>query len=59
MNDNFVDIMTCLKFMLAKVVQSVHPPILKVSLLVKVVHYVHSSLFKPPWMRRKKSGQGL
>ena len=33
-----------------QVVQSVHPPILGVSLLAKVVHYVHPSLFKPPWM---------
>ena len=30
-----------------------------VSLLAKMVHYVHPSLFKPPWMRRSKSGQGL
>ena len=58
-NDKFVEIMTCLKFVLAKVVQSVHPPILGVSLLAKVVHYVHPSLFKPPWMRRKKSDQRL
>ena len=49
-NDNFVDIMTCSKFMLAKVVQSVHPPILGESLLAKVMHYVHLSVFKPPWM---------
>ena len=58
-NDKFVEIMTCLKFVLAKVVQSVHPPIFGVSLLAKVVHYVHPSLFKPPWMRRRKSDQGL
>ena len=49
-NDNFVEIISCSKFVLAKVVQSVHPPILRVSLLAKVVHYVHPSLFKPPWM---------
>ena len=57
-NDKFVEIISCSKLLIAKVVQSVHPPILGVSLLAKVVHYVHPSLFKPPWMRRKKSGQG-
>ena len=56
-NDKFVEIISCSKFVRAKVVQSVHPPILGVSLLAKVVHYVHPSLFKPPWMRRRKSGQ--
>ena len=58
-NDKFVEIIACSKLMLAKEVQSMRPPILGVSLLAKVVHYVHPSLFKPPWMRRKKSGQGL
>ena len=58
-NDKFVEIMTCLKFVLAKVVQSMHLPILGVSLLAKVVHYVHSYLFKPPWMRKRKSSQRL
>ena len=58
-NDNFVEIISCSKLMLAKVVQSVHPPILRVFLLAKMVHYVHPSLFKPPWMRRRKSGQRL
>ena len=58
-NDNFVEIISCSKLMLAKVVQFVHLPIFGVSLLAKVVYYVHPSLFKPPWMRRKKSGQGL
>ena len=58
-HDNFVEIISCSKLMLAKVVQSMHPPILGVSLLDKVVHYVHPSFFKPPWMRRRKSGQGL
>ena len=58
-NDKFVQIMTCSKFVVAKVVQSMHPPILRVSLLAKVVYYVHPSLFKPPCMRRRKSGQRL
>ena len=58
-NDKFVEIISCSKLLIAKVVQSVHPPILGVSLLAKVVHYVHPSLFKPPWMRRTKSGQRL
>ena len=49
-NDKFVVIMTCSKLMLAKEVQNMHPPILGVSLLAKVVYYVHPSLFKPPWM---------
>ena len=49
-NDKFVEILTCLKFVLAKVVQSVHPPILGESLLAKVVYYVTRSHFKPPWM---------
>ena len=58
-NDKFVEIISCSKLLIAKVVQSMHPPILGVSLLAKVVHSVHPSLFKPPWMRRRKSGQGL
>ena len=58
-NDKFVKIMTCSKLMLAKMVQSMHPPIIGESLLAKVVHYVHPYLFKSPWMRRRKSGQGL
>ena len=58
-NDKFVEIMTCLKFVLAKVVQSMHLPILGVSFLAKVVHYVHPSCFKPPWIRRRKLGEGL
>ena len=58
-NDKFVEIISCSKLLIAKVVQSVHPPILGVSLLAKVVHYVHPSLFKPPWMKRRKSGQRL
>ena len=45
-NDKFVEIISCSKLMLAKVVQSVHPPILGVFLLAKMVHYVHPSLFK-------------
>ena len=49
-NDKFVEIISCSKLLIAKVVQSMHPPIVGVSLLAKVVHYVHSSLFKPPWM---------
>ena len=58
-NDKFVEIISCSKLLIVKMVQSVHPPIFGVSLLAKVVHYVHPSLFKPPWMRRRKSGQGL
>ena len=58
-NDKFVEIISCSKLMLAKVMQSMHPTILGVSLLAKVVHYVHPSHFKPPWMRRRKSGEGL
>ena len=58
-NDKFVEIISCSKLLIAKVVQSMHLPILGVSLLAKVVHYVHPSLFKPPWMRRRKSGQRL
>ena len=58
-NDEFVEIISCSKLMLAKVVQSMHPTILGVSLLAKVVYYVHPSLFKTPWMRRRKSGQRL
>ena len=58
-NDKFVEIISCSKLFIAKVVHSVHPLILGVSLLAKVVHYVHSSHFKPPWMRRRKSGEGL
>ena len=49
-NDEFVEIIACSKFLIPKVVQSVHSPILGVYLLAKVVHYVHPSLFKPPWM---------
>ena len=49
-NDKFVEIISCSKLLIAKVVHFVHPPILGVSLLAKVVHYVHPSLFKPPWM---------
>ena len=41
-NDKFVEIISCSKLKLAK-----------------VVHYVHPSLFKAPWMRRRKSGQRL
>ena len=58
-NNKFVEIISCSKLLIAKVVQSMHPPILGVSLLAKVVHYVHPSLFKPPWMRRSMSGQRL
>ena len=49
-NDKFVEIISCSKLLIAKVVQSVHPTILGVSLLAKVVYYVHPYLFKPPWM---------
>ena len=49
-NDKFVDTMTCFKLLLAKVVQSVLPPILGESMLAKAVHYVHPSCFKPLWM---------
>ena len=48
-NDKFVEIIACFILMLPKV-QSMHSPILGVSLLAKVVRYVHPSLFKPPWM---------
>ena len=58
-NDKYVEIMTCSKLLLAKEVQSMHLPNLGVSLLDKVVHYVHPSFFKPPWMRRRKSDQRL
>ena len=58
-NDKFVEIISCSNLLIAKMVQSVHPPILGVFLLAKVVYYVHPSLFKPPWMRRRKSGQRL
>ena len=58
-NDKFVEIISCSKLMLAKVVQSMHLPILGVSFLAKVVHYVHPSRFKPPWMRKRKSSQRL
>ena len=47
-NENFVDTIACSKLLLAKVVQSMHPLILVISILAKVVHYVHSSLFKSP-----------
>ena len=61
-NDKFVEIISCSKLLIGKVeiilVQSMFK-ILGVSLLAKVVHYVHPSLFKPPWMRRRKSGQRL
>ena len=56
-NDNFVEIISCSIFVLAKVVQSVHPPILGVSLLAKVVHYVHPSLFNPPWMEERSQAK--
>ena len=56
-HDEFVEIIACSKLLIVKVVQSMHPPILRVSLLTKVVHHVHPSLFKPPWMRRRKSSQ--
>ena len=49
-NDKFVEIISCSILLIAKVVQSMYLPILEVSLLAKVVHYVHPSLFKPPWM---------
>ena len=52
-NDKFVKIMTCSKLMLAKMVQSMHPPIIGESFLAKVAHYVHPSLFKPPWMEER------
>ena len=53
-NDKFVEIISCSKLMLAKVVQFVHPPTFEVSLLAKVMHYVHPSLFKPLWMEEEK-----
>ena len=56
-NDKFVEIIACSILMLPTMVQYVHPPIIGESLLAKVVHYPHPSLFKPPWMRRRKSGQ--
>ena len=52
-NVKVVDTMTCSKLLFAKVVQSMHPPILGESLLAKVVHYVHPSHFKPHWMEEK------
>ena len=58
-NDKFVEITSFSKLMLTKEVQSMHPPIFGVSLLAKVMHYVHPSLFKPPWVTRRKSGQRL
>ena len=56
-NDKFVEIISCSKLMLAKEVQSMRPPILGVSLLAKVVHYVHPSLFKPPWMEEESQAK--
>ena len=56
-NDKFVEIITCSKLLIAKVVQSMHPPIFGVSLLANVVPYMHPSRFKPPWIEEESQAK--
>ena len=57
--DQCVETVTCSKLVIAKVAQYVYPPILGVSPLAKVVHYMHSTFFKPPWIEEGSRARTL